>query len=174
MGSVTNLQNQHEEGDINIVALWLKKDPTRWTAGALGGFTAGLIALVVAMVLSTMGGYEFLLPTKFPAIPFLGAEATTLGMHLNAILLGLAVQSVLSIFLGVIYAHFTSTNNFKALLGAGFTWGIFSWIFIFNLFIQSFPAVHAMEISRGGALFICLAYGFSLVTVGTFDRMLRK
>ncbi len=165
---------QHEEGDINIVALWLKKDPTRWTAGALGGFTAGLVGLVVAMILSVMGGYEYLLPFKFPALPILGNEATALGMHMNAIALGFVVLSGISIFLGVIYAHFTSTNNFKALLGAGFTWGIFSWIFLFNLFTMSFPAISAMALPRSGTLFVSLAYGFSLVTVGFFDRMMRK
>lgn len=165
---------QHEDGDIDLVAMWLKYDRTRLVAGAMGGLTAGLVALAFAMILASIGGYEFWMPAKFPALPFLGNEATAFGFNIKALAVGVFVHELLAMILGMVYAHFTVTNSLLPLLGAGFVWGTFSWIFIFCLYVQSFREISAMQLSRGAALFVMLVYGFSLVSVGTFDKMLRK
>jgi hypothetical protein len=122
------------------------------------------------MAFSVGGGLEAFYPVKIPAIPLLGAEAMVLGPQLSALVTGLAVHLLLSAVLGIAYAHFTVTNTLLPLLGAGFVWGTFSWIFIFNLFIQSFTEINALQLPRGPALFVCLAFGFALSSVRWFDR----
>lgn len=169
------IEDMHnEEGDINLVEMWLKIDPTRWIAGALGGITAGWIAMIVAMVFSAAAGLELYFPIKAVAAAFLGSAATESGMHLGAILTGAIAHSVLAAILGVAYAHFSVTNLPKVLFGAGFVWGTFSWVFIFCLFSQSFQGWNAMALHRGVGLALNLVFGFSLATVAIFDRMLRK
>ncbi|MBY0471883.1 hypothetical protein K2X30_12010 [bacterium] len=160
-----------EESDI--VEMWMHIDKTRWVAGAMAGIFAGLVMMGVAMVFSVVGGMEFWFPVKFVAVPFLGASAMEYGMQMGAIVTGLVFHFLLSIVLGMIYAHFTITNKFWPLMGAGFTWGTFSWIFMNNLFIQAFRDISAIHVSKGAAFFVDLAFGFSLVSVAMFDRMLR-
>lgn len=162
------------DDDMDLVATWLKKDPTRWTAGALGGFTAGLVMMIVAGMFAILGGKEFLFPVKFAAVPVLGATATEFGFHIGALLTGFIVHSVISMFLGAIYAHFTSTNRKDALLAAGLSWGLFGWIFILNLFVQSFSDINAIGVPRGPGLFAHIAWGLALATTGFYDQMLRK
>ncbi len=161
------------EKDIDLVAPWLRKDPTRWAAGGLAGAFGGLVALVLAAIYCQLQGTEALFPVKVMALPILGSEATAVGAGMLSIITGLLVFEALCAFLGAVFAHFTFTNAPGPLLGMGFTWGAFSWIFINNLFSPSFLAVRAAELSRGAGFGFWMAFGLSLTSVAFFDRMLR-
>lgn len=160
--------------DINIVGMWTSFDKVRWIAGALGGLFAGFVAIVFAMVMVAAAGSEFWYPVKLMATPVLGAGATVYGFNLGAIVVGLIVFEVLTMVLGMIYAHFTVTNLLSVLLGIGIVWALFSWIFIWNLFLQSFETIFASQLPSGAALAVCLVFGLSLTSVGAFDRALRR
>lgn len=160
--------------EINLVEMWLKKDPVRWIAGVVAGKIAGLIAIGFGILASAICGKEIWTTLKAAAIPVLGADAMNLGFHLVPILTGLVVLMVIFSILGMVYAHFTSTNYMPALLGIGFTWGAFSWIFIQNLFGQSFRELFVSHISSGAAFFFWLAFGLSLSIVAVVDRTIRR
>lgn len=167
----TPATHTHEEGDIDLIAMWLKFDLPRLIAGAMAGAFAGVVMAVFAGILATMGGHEFLYPVKIAAAPILGNTAMNYGMNLLPILLGFAVHETICIVLGMVYGHFTKTNQLLPLMGAGFMWGTFSWVFIQNLFVRSFQDVMAAEIPSGIAFFVLLVFGFSLVSIRVFDRM---
>ncbi len=155
------------------MAIWLRKDPIRWVAGGIAGLFAGLVMLGFAMLVAVMVGEELWFPAKYAALPVLGSEATRLGFELRPILTGVFVHEALCLVLGVAYAHFTGTNSLVALLGAGFVWGTFSWVFISNLFLQSFRSMNAVQIPSGVMLPLNLAFGLALASVAFFDRALR-
>ena len=158
--------------EANLVEIWLRKDPVRWVAGAAAGLIAGLFSLLIYMVICNQVGLEYLYPVKVAAIPFLGGEALTYGWG-SSVVVGLIIYLGISTFLGVIYAHFTGTNSFKALLGVGLTWGVFSWIFISNLYVPAFREVFVAEIPAGISFIVNLIYGVALTSVAFFDRILR-
>lgn len=160
--------------DINMVEVWLRKNPSRWIAGVLSGLFAGLVALVFAMVLSAVLGAEFLFPAKLPAVPFLGRVATEYGFHLVPILVGVLVHLTLCSVLGLVFSHFVFTNSVKALLAMGLVWGLFSWVFIYNLFVQSFTMVLALEPSPGPAFFVNVIFGLSLASLAFFSKITRR
>jgi len=162
-----------ESGDTNLVEIWLRRDPIRWLAGAMAGLFAGIVMIGFAMVLCVVLGTEVWFPIKLAALPILGSSATEYGMHVPAILVGLVTLEALAAFLGVIYAHFTGTNSLPALLAMGFVWGTFSWIFINNLFMQSFTTISALRIAPGVVFPIVVVFGLSLTSVVFFDRALR-
>ncbi|MCM2276922.1 MAG: hypothetical protein NDJ89_02455 [Oligoflexia bacterium] len=159
---------------MNLIETFLRRDPTRWIAGALAGAFAGLIALVFAMLVAAVGGQEFWFPVKLMATIVLGPEATYLGAHFGAILGGLLVFEVLSVIFGVLYANFARTNSLQALLLIGLVWGTFSWIFLWNLFLQSFRPILAAEVSSAAAFPVCLVFGVALTSVAFFDRVIRR
>jgi hypothetical protein len=156
---------------MDLVATWLIFDLPRTIAGAMAGVFAGLVALVFAGLLATLGGLEFWYPMKIAAAPMMKNDAMTIGFT-SAVILGLIVTSVICAVLGMVYAHFTKTNKLLPLLGAGFMWGTFSWIFINNLFVKSFQNVKELDIPAGPAFFIYLVFGFSLVSIRLFDRVI--
>ncbi len=173
--SNSHIAHDPNEGDREIVSIWLRKDRARWIAGALAGAFAGILALVFAMVLSRILGQELWFPVKLAALPFLGNGATALGMHLGAIGMGLVAHEIVCMVLGVAYAHFTGREaSLPQLLGIGLTWGVFSWIFIQNLFVQSFTAIRAASIPSGAAFPVLVVFGISLTSVTFFDRMVRR
>jgi hypothetical protein len=160
--------------DINMVELWLRRDPIRWLAGVLAGIFAGICMMVFMMIVNkVLGGQDVFFPVKLAAVPFMGNRATAFDSGAPAILFGFAVLEALCAFLGFVYAQFTQTNHLGALLGMGFTWGAFSWIFLSNLYFQSISELHAYDYSHGVALVTCMVFGFSLTSVAFFDRMLR-
>lgn len=161
------------DNDMNIVERWLRVDTVRWISGVLAGLLAGGLAIFVAMVFAKIGGREFWYPVKLMASILMGPGATALDSGLGAIVAGLIFFEGLAAFLGLVYAHFTVTNNAQALLGVGLTWAAFSWIFIWNLFFQSFSTIFVAALSSGVVFPICLVYGLSLSSVGFFDRALR-
>lgn len=167
-------QHQFEEGDINLIEHWIQFKPKRIVAGVLAGLFSGVLALVVAGVLSKVGGKEFLYPIKVAALPLVGAQALEFGLNIGTIIVGLLTHLVLASVLGAVYAHFTVTNLLLPLIGAGFTWGAFSWIFIQNLFIQSFQDIFAAKIPSGPAFLVCMVFGFGLVSVRFFDCSSKK
>jgi hypothetical protein len=166
------MHNVETDDDLNIVALWLRKDPVRWVAGALAGAFAGFISLAFAMVLASALGFEFLYPAKLAALPILGNVATAYDSS-TGVIVGILFYEALCALLGVFYAHVTATNSFPALLGAGLTFGAFSWIFLFNLYFQSFTAFHWAHIPPGAAFPVLMVFGISLASVAFFDRILR-
>lgn len=168
------LHPEQDQGDMNIVEIWLRNDPIRLFAGAFGGLVAGVVAMAVAMFLAQKGEYEVWFPVKLMATMVLGAGATEIGMNQTHILAGVGVISALCMFWGVIYAHFTGTNSMKALLPMGLVFGIFSWIFLWNLFFQSFKPIFAAQIPSAPVLAICVAYGLSLSLIGMIDPFFRK
>lgn len=159
--------------DINLVELWLRRDKTRWLAGALAGSFAGIVALAFGIVLALALRTDALLAVKAAALPVLGAPATEVGLQFGPLIVGFLVFEILAVVLGVFYAHMTVKNDLPILLGAGFVFGTFSWIFIQNLFIQSFRPVFAANLSSGAAFFFWLVFGLALASVSFFDRAVR-
>lgn len=160
--------------DINLVDRWVKKDTSRWVAGALAGVFAGAVAMVFAMILSLATGHEFWMPLKLPALLVLGAHATEYGVQVSALMAGAVVFGIMSALSGAVFAHFTFTNSIKALLGMGLAWGTFSWIFLEDLFTPSFRDVYVADINHGAGFFVWLVFGLSLASVAMFDRMVRR
>ncbi len=169
---MSSSSNSSDDNDMDLVAVWLKKDPRRWIAGILAGVFAGILMLAFAALLSSMAGHEPLFAVKLGALPFLGNVSTDFASS-GAVVVGFIAIEVLAAFLGLVYAHFTGTNALAPLLGVGIVWGIFGWIFISNLFIQSFQSVKAAHISSGASFFAWMVFGVALTSVSFFDRMLR-
>jgi hypothetical protein len=159
--------------DIDLVATWLVADKSRWIAGIAAGLFAGLVALGFAGVLAVAGGMEFLFPTKLMGSTILGPSATELGAHLSAVLVGLLFTEVLAAFWGFVYAHFIKTNALGALLAMGVVWGVFGWIFHWNLYFHSIKSILAANISPAAAFPVFLVWGLSLTSVAFFDRAFR-
>ncbi len=156
---------------MDLVATWLVFDLPRTIAGACAGIFAGLVAWVFAGFLAQAGGYEFWYPFKIPATIVLGRDALTLGMT-HAVIIGTIVHLAICAVLGMVYSHFVKSNRTSALLGAGFMWGTFSWVFINNLFVRSILNVRELELPNGPAFFILLVFGFSLSSLKIFDRII--
>lgn len=169
MRSMTN----DTEGEFNLVELWLRRDPVRWIAGALAGLFAGAFALAFAMVIARIAGWDMYFPVKYAALPFVGAAATEAAFNVHTILVGLIAHEALCMVLGVIYAQVTGTNNLGPLLGIGFVWGVFSWIFITNLFTPSWTTVLAAQVPSGPVFPMNIFFGLALTSVAFFDRALR-
>ncbi len=165
--------SQADEDSFNITEIWLRKDPARWIAGAFAGILALLVMFAVTAIASKSAGHDLWILPKAFAVPFLGGMAMENGIHMQAIATGFVVFGLMSLLLGVVFAHMTGTNRIAPLIGMGLTWGAFSWIFINNLFSASFREVFALGISKGNAFFAWMAFGLSLVSVSVFDRIFR-
>lgn len=159
--------------EYNLVEAWLRKDPIRWIAGVLAGLLAGAAAIGIAMGIASVGGYEAWFPVKLMATPILGPEATEIGDQSRGILFGVGVIELICVFWGFIYAHFVSSNKWSILLAMGLVWATFSWIFTWNLYLQSFNTIYAAHMPSGPLFLICLGYGIVLSSVKVFDRILR-
>ena len=159
--------------EYNLVEVWLRKDPARWIAGAFAGLLAGAVAMAVAMMIAASQGFEAWFPAKLVGTILLGPSATEIGL-MGGVVAGLFLFEVVCLIFGMIYAHFTGTNNIKALLGMGLVWGAFSWVFIWNLFMQSFKPIFAAQIPSTPVFPVCIAYGLSLASVAFFDRLFRS
>ena len=157
-----------------LVETWLQKDPIRWISGALAGAFGGAMYLLFRIVVEGMTGPDLWAPLKFAGLPFLGQDALEYGFQVKQIFVGVLAHEGLCVFLGVVFAHFTRTNKVHYLLGMGFTWAAFSWVFINNLFTPSFRAVFIAKGPESTAFLACLVFGFSLASVAVFDRILRK
>ncbi len=157
--------------EFNLVEMWLRHDPLRWVAGALGGLFAGAVSMLFAMAFLHAGGMEIWFPAKLMGTLVLGPFATEYGMHLKAIGTGFATYELITMVFGMIFSHFVGSNRLKALFWMGVVWGIFSWIFLWNLFGQSFHTVGRNYFPSLPVLPICLVYGISLVSVAFFDRI---
>jgi hypothetical protein len=160
------------DNDINLVESWLTPDPTRWIAGIISGLIAAAVAIAVGMILSVAHGYEIWFPVKLLGTILVGPGATDFG-SVPGLIAGLAVWGIGGAFWGFAYAQFTRTNSFAGLLGMGVTWGLFTWIFEWNLFMRSFRSILAADIPSSAAFPVCLAFGVALVVLGFVDRALR-
>ncbi|MEK6578182.1 MAG: hypothetical protein AABZ55_03060 [Bdellovibrionota bacterium] len=158
--------------EYNLTDQWIRKNPNRWIAGALGGLFAGTVMAVVAMLVSAKVGMQPTFPLKLVASVLLGAQATDYEAGAHFILLGLIAHEVLAMFIGIIFGHFVTAKTFVGNTAMGLVWGLFSWIFMWNLFFQSFSTVLAAHISSAAVFPICLAFGISLASVGLFDRLM--
>ena len=157
--------------DFNIVEIWLRRDPARWMAGAFGGLFAAFMMWAFTAILMKSAGHEGWFLLKAFAVPVIGGKAMATGFHLHAILTGGAIFALLSVVLGMVYAHFTGTNKVGPLLAMGVVWGAFSWVFLNNLFSASFRELFVLQIPKGPALFAWMVFGLSLASVSFFDRM---
>lgn len=160
------------EIDHNLVEMWTRKDPVAWTAGIMGGLVAGVVAAAVGGLIAKRHGLEFLFPVKFAGLPILGNSATAYTSSAGLIVGGVCFFG-LAAFLGFLYSHFANPKAFVARLGMGFVWGTFSWIFIGNLYMQSWFDVRAVNMPNSATFFVTLAYGLSLISVGMFDSIIR-
>ncbi len=158
--------------EYNLVEVWLRKDPIRWISGGLAGLFAGIVAMGLAMFIASSVGMESWFPVKLISTVALGPSATEIG-NMKAVLVGGFIFEALCLFLGIIYAHFTGTNFLGALIPMGLVWGTFSWIFIWNLFMQSFKPIFAAQISSAVAFPVCITFGLALSSVAFFDQKLR-
>ncbi|OFZ22909.1 MAG: hypothetical protein A2X94_14855 [Bdellovibrionales bacterium GWB1_55_8] len=156
--------------DLNLVEFWLRRDPERWLIGALAGFIAAAISMGVAMIAAGFTIGEIWFPLKLAAVPVLGGGATRFGFAVLPILIGLVSIVALSGLLGFLFAHFVWSNSLRVLLPMGLTWGIFCWVFIWNLFLQSVRAIFTLQVSSGVAFGVCLVFGLSLTVVAALDR----
>lgn len=159
--------------EVRIVEKWLQRDTTRWIAGTMAGLFAGAVAMTFAMYIASSADLDSWLPIKLFATVFFGNKATEHGMNTTHVIAGAAVLSVIFAFWGAVYAHFTFTNHLPSLLGMGMAWGVFLWIFNWNLYLQSFLEIRSAGISSGAAFPVCMAYGICLASVAFFDRVLR-
>lgn len=159
--------------DINLVATWLEADKVRWAAGIAAGLFAGLVALGFAGILAMAGGMEFWFPVKLMGTAIIGPYATELGPNFSGIFAGLVLVEVLGAFWGFVYAHFVKTSSLGALLAMGLVWGVFGWIFHWNLYFHSIKTILASNVSPAAAFPVFLAYGLSLTSVAFFDRAFR-
>lgn len=166
------MQTEQDE-DLNVVEIWLRRDPVRWIAGALAGLFAGLVAAGFGMIFATVMGADVFYPIKWMAIPVLGNSAMLFGFNLPALIVGLVVLEAVCLVQGVVYAHMTGTNSLSALLGVGLVFGILTWIFIINLYMPAFAAIRAVNLPSSAAFPVCLVMGLSLTSVAFFDRMVR-
>ena len=161
-----------QDDELNVVEAWLSWDTRRVVAGAGAGLFAGVVALALAMVLSATNGMDLWFPARFAALPVLGGTALKFDNSM-AIVVGFIVHEVLSAVLGMFYAHFTINNSTPRLFGAGLVWGIYSWIFISCLFVQSFRDISAVNLPKSAFLPVNMAFGLALMSVAMFDRTIR-
>jgi len=162
--------------EANLVEIWIRKDPIRWLAGALGGIFAIAVMIGFAMIANKLlvGGHDMLAPLKIPVTVIMGGDAMNYESTPLVLLAGVFLYSLLGAFLGVAFAHLTGTNNKAALFGMGITWGIFGWIFLENLFSKSWQPIKILEIPATWGFLGWVLFGVSLMSVGFFDQMLRS
>jgi len=158
------------DNDLDMVAFWLRKDPKRWVAGWVSGFFAGAVAMVVAAVVAQIAGLDMLFPAKLFGSILLGAQATDTASGMGAALVGFVLFEAICGVFGFAFSHFVFSNRSGPLLAMGAVWGIFSWIFLWNLFLPAFKVIRFAGVTPGAALPVCMAYGLSLASVMFFDR----
>jgi hypothetical protein len=168
-----NTSQQLQEDSFSLTEVFLRRDPVRWIAGGMAGAFAGLVGIGVAVIIAVIFGHEAWFPIKAAAVPVLGYHATEFGFHVGRILVGFGLIEAICIAQGIVYGHVTSTNSPGPLLAVGLVFAAFSWVFIFNLFTQSFPEFYALQLSPGAAFFAIVAFGISLSSLCFFDRMVR-
>lgn len=174
MSQYTASVQSSEDNDIDMIAIWLRKDPTRWIAGVITGIFAGVVGLIVSGIFAAAGGVrEFMFPFKVAALPFVGPTATAFDAGAGVILAGLLFTSLLCGFWGFVFSHFVWSKRAGTLLVMGLVWGSFSWIFWGNLYLQSIPSFHQAHISSAMMLPMCFGYGLALSALAVIDPMIR-
>jgi hypothetical protein len=158
--------------EVSLVGPWLKADPARWMAGIAGGALAGLIATGVACLLAKGSGLGAGFPMRLMATPIFGNAATQIG-NSTATVAGFVVIEALAAFFGFVYAHFVRASTIGGLLSMGVVWALFSWVFIFNLFMPAFKPFFWAGIPQSATFLVTLVYGISLTSVGFFDQIFR-
>lgn len=171
---VSLFEENTPEEDTLLVAHWLKFDVARLLSGLVAGVFAGAAALLVSMVLCLKVGYEGSFAIKLFATLLHGPAATEYGSHSVGFLSGLVLFEFLCGFWGMVYAHFVFTQKWSGLLAMGVVWGLFSWIFQWNLFLQSFHTIYAVHIPAQAAFPVCLTYGVALSSLGFFSNLFVK
>jgi len=173
----SNPATSHGEEDLNVVELWTTPDLPRVIAGVFAGCFAALVMSIFAAVYGkVLGGFEITFPWKYAGTLIVGGEGTEYGnsgMGFIAILSGLVLIEIVGGFLGAVFAHFVKTNHKASLAAMGVVWSLFSWIFIWCLFLQSFNTIRWAGISAGAAFPVTLVFGLALGSVSFFDTMVR-
>lgn len=155
-----------------FVENWLRRDPVRWLSGALAGLFSAILTSLLAMILASSSGLQSGFPLKLFGTILIGPVATDIHLSEGAVS-GAILFGILCIFLGIVFAHFVYTNSIPSLLAMGLVWGIFSWIFIWNLFMQSFKPIFAAQIPSTAVFPVCILFGLALASVSFFDRIFR-
>jgi hypothetical protein len=158
--------------DVNVVALWTSVDGARWAAGLVSGWIAGVIAMAVAGLIAINHGYQFVFPVKLLGTCLLGAQATAYDSH-SGLMAGAAVCAFIFGLWGFVYGHFVRSNSLYSLLGMGFTWGAFLWIFDWNLILHSVKTISASEVPSGAAFATCMAYGFGMSVIAIVEPIFK-
>lgn len=158
--------------DVNMVSLWLTPDKTRWVSGIISGWIAAAIAMCVGGIISVAHDLQFVFPVKLMGTVLLGRSATDYTSS-SGFLAGLIVVGFILGFWGFVYGHFVRSNSKWAFLGMGFTWGIFLWVFNWNLTLHSFKNLSAANVTPGAALAVCMAYGWGMSVIGIVDPILK-
>lgn len=169
-GATPNLEDGN---DYNVVADWVSFDGARLAAGIVSGAIAGAFAMVVAGICATSHGLQFSYPLKVFGTIFLGYGATDYNSSAG-IFAGAVIVGFITMFWGAIYGHFVRTNKFAGLMGMGFTWGCFSWVFLWNLTLHSFKTIGWTRVGPGVALLTCMAYGFGMAVIAIVDPICRS
>ena len=163
-----------DENDLDLVKVWLQTDPLRWIAGILGGLVAAALACLVAGLLARAHGMEFLFPVKLMATPIVGSAATEYTAPFSSILAGAIFIAVIGAFWGLVFGHFVFATRLLPLLGMGFTWGAFTWVFIWNLMLPSFRTIHDARISPAAAFLICMTFGLGMTSTAIFKKVVNR
>lgn len=173
MTTVTKGWNAEDlENDVNMVSLWLVPDKTRWVAGIISGWIAAVIAMSVGGIFSVTHGLQFLFPWKLMGTILLGRTATDY-TSTAGLIAGIFMTLLILGFWGFVYGQFVRWNTRWAFFGMGFTWGMFLWVFNWNLMLHSFKDISAANVPPGPALAVCLAYGWSMSIIGIIDPLFK-
>ncbi len=154
--------------EYSLVATWLRKDPGCLLESALAGSFSAISSAMVASLIAQQAGYPPAFPLKLLGTIIAGPQNTDYDTGCMA--LGIYLWLGLCIFSTTVFAHFVATRRFQSLFLMGLVWGTFSWIFLWNLFMQSFPAIYNAHIPSASVFCIWMVFGMSLTSLALFAR----
>ena len=107
--------------------------------GAVAGFTAGVVMLVLSPILSLLTDFDIWQPPKLISAMVYGSEVVnTVGFQAGPVFTGLAIHLLVSTIMGAIFGIFFNrvfhlTTAFGLSLQVGLAYGILTWIVVYFL-----------------------------------------